>query len=197
MLLDMAAISEKAVETAIESYVKGRDMREEVFQLSEELRWYQDEVAELAVELIARYQPVATDLRYIRSCMEIAYGFSRFGRYAYDIAQVLGMFGNLEECDTTLVKQVGEKVKEMIKVSVQAFKERNIELARSLKKMDDEVDYAYVQHVKRALSNPLSSKRCDMATTLILRYLERIADHATYVGDSVDYIVTGERTPRK
>ncbi|MDJ0270340.1 MAG: phosphate uptake regulator PhoU [Aigarchaeota archaeon] len=197
MLLDMAAISEKAVETAIESYVKGRDMREEVFQLSEELRWYQDEVAELAVELIARYQPVATDLRYIRSCMEIAYGFSRFGRYAYDITQVLGMFGNLEECDTTLVKQVGEKVKAMIKVSVQAFKERNVELARSLKKMDDEVDYAYVQHVKRALSNPLSSKRCDMATTLILRYLERIADHATYVGDSVDYIVTGERTPRK
>lgn len=77
----------------------------------------QDEVSELAVELIARYQPVATDLRFIKSCMEVAYGFSRFGRYAFDISEVL-------------------------------------------------------------------------------RYLERIADHAEYVGDSVVYTVTGERVPK-
>ena len=197
MLLDMAEISEKAVETAIESYLEGEDVREKVFQLSEQLRWYQDEVAELAVELIARYQPVATDLRYIRSCMEIAYGFSRFGRYAYDISQVRSMFGDLKECNTDMIRRVGEKVKEMIKISVQAFKERNVKLARKLREMDDEVDRAYIEHVSRALNDPKSSKKCDMATTLILRYLERIADHATYVGDSVDYIVTGERTPRK
>ncbi len=197
MILDMAEISEKAVETAVESYVEGVDKREEVFQLSQQLRWYQDEVAELAVEIIARYQPVASDLRFIRSCMEIAYGFSRFGRYAYDITQVQTTFGSLKECDTTRVRQVGDIVKEMMRISVKAFKERNIELASQLEKMDDAVDNAYVEHVKRALNDPNTSKRCDMATTLILRYLERIADHATYIGESVHYIVTGERTPRK
>ena len=197
MILDMAGISEKAVEIAVESYVEGVDKREEVFQLSQQLRWYQDEVAELAVEIIARYQPVASDLRFIRSCMEIAYGFSRFGRYAYDITQVQTTFGSLKECDTTRIRKVGETVKEMMRLSVKAFKERNIELANQLEKMDDDVDNAYVEHVRRALSDAKTSKRCDMATTLILRYLERIADHATYIGESVHYIVTGERTPRK
>jgi len=197
MILDMAQISEKAVEIAVESYVEGVDKREEVFNLSQQLRWYQDEVAELAVEIIARYQPVASDLRFIRSCMEISYGFSRFGRYAYDITQVQTTFGSLKECDTAKIQQVGETVKEMIRLSVKAFKERNVELANQLEKMDDEVDNAYVEHVSRALNDQRTSKRCDMATTLILRYLERIADHATYIGESVHYIVTGERTPRK
>ena len=57
----------------------------QIFEWSEKLKIFQLEVSNLATELIFRYQPVATDLRYIRSCMEIAYGFSRFGRYAYDI----------------------------------------------------------------------------------------------------------------
>jgi len=197
MILDMSSISERAVEIAIESYVKGRSAADEVFQLSQQLRILQDEVAELSMELIARYQPVAKDLRYVRSCMEIAYGFSRFGRYAYDISQVLDMFGDLTGCDTSLVKKTGMKVREMIRVSVTAFKDRDAELARSLQSMDDEVDRAYAQHVRRAVNDPASNKRCDMAITLILRYLERIADHATYVGESVDYIVTGERTPRR
>ncbi|MCS7127624.1 MAG: phosphate uptake regulator, PhoU, partial [Thaumarchaeota archaeon] len=78
MLNDMAALSKSAVEMAVESFKEGVAMQEEVFQISEKLRWLQDEVADLAVELIARYQPVATDLRFLRSSMEVAYGFSRF-----------------------------------------------------------------------------------------------------------------------
>ena len=63
--------------------------KNQIFEWSEKLKIFQLEVSDLATELIFRYQPVATDLRYIRSCMEIAYGFSRFGRYAYDIIEVL------------------------------------------------------------------------------------------------------------
>lgn len=198
MMLDMASMSEKVVEMAIESYIRmDKRLSEEVYQLSNALRMLQEDVAEIATELIARYQPVASDLRYIRSCMEIAYGFSRFGRYAYDITVVLEMFGDLSSCDKTLVKDVGNKVRNMILMSVDAFKNRDVEVAKKLKELDDEIDNAYSKHIKRALSDPQSNKNCDMAITLILRYLERIADHATYIGDSVNYIVTGEPAPRK
>ena len=74
----------------------------------------QDETADLAIELIARYQPVATDLRFIRSCMEIAYGFSRFGRYAYDIVEVLETIGPIPDCDKTAVLGIARPVREMI-----------------------------------------------------------------------------------
>ena len=68
----------------------------EIFESSAKLRFLQDEVSELTIELIARFQPVATDLRYIKSCMEISYGFSRFGRYAYDIIDCTGNFWTIK-----------------------------------------------------------------------------------------------------
>ncbi|MDW8084363.1 MAG: phosphate uptake regulator PhoU [Candidatus Caldarchaeum sp.] len=196
MLNDMAALSKTAVELAVESFIKGVEMQERVFQLSEKLRWLQDEVADLAVELIARYQPVATDLRFLRSCMEVAYGFSRFGRYAYDISQVITTFGDLNECEKREIIEVSEIVKIMIETSIKSFIERNKGLAEELEKLDTIVDKAYKNHLIRSLADG-GSKNCDMASMLILRYLERIADHATYIGESVIYIVEGYRRPRK
>jgi phosphate transport system protein len=197
MVLDMAELSENTVSTAIDAYVQGKDLRERIYNWSEELRMLQDEVSELAVEIIARYQPVASDLRFIKSCMEVAYGFSRFGRYAHDISDVFGIFGDLSTCDKTAIERVGDQAKEMIRLSIKAFTERNIEMAGKLTKMDDVVDNAYLDFVKRSATRPESDMKCMVSGTLILRYLERIADHATYVGESVAYIVSGERAARK
>lgn len=197
MVLDMAELSENTVSTAIDAYVQGRDLRDRIYGWSEELRMLQDEVSEIAVELIARYQPVATDLRFIKSCMEVAYGFSRFGRYAHDISDVLGIFGDLSMCDTEIIQRAGLQAKEMIRVSIKAFNESDVESAGKLKKMDDVIDNIYLDFVKKSAGNPNGNLKCTVSATLILRYLERIADHATYVGDSVLYIASGERAARK
>jgi phosphate transport system protein len=197
MVLDMAELSQNTVSTAIDAYVMGRDLRERIYGWSEQLRMLQDEVSELAVEIIARYQPVASDLRFIRSCMEVAYGFSRFGRYAHDISDVVGIFGDLSACDRQPVQQAGEQAREMIRVSIKAFTERDIELAGKLKKMDDVVDNIYLDFVQKSAHEREGNLKCVVSATLILRYLERIADHATYVGETVPYIVSGERASRK
>src|SRR5213594_5197880 len=197
MVLDMAELSQNTVTTAIDAYEQGKDVRAKIFDWSEELRILQDEVSELAVELIARYQPVATDLRFIKSCMEVAYGFSRFGRYAHDIADVLGIFGDLSSCDRAAIQEAGAQAKQMILVSIKAFTARDVQLASQLKKMDDVVDNIYLDFVKKSAQVPEGNMKCFVSGTLILRYLERIADHATYVGETVLYIVSGERAARK
>lgn len=197
MVLDMAELSQNTVSTAIDAYVQGRDLRERIYNWSEELRMLQDEVSELAVEIIARYQPVATDLRFIKSCMEVSYGFSRFGRYAHDISDVIGIFGDLTVCDRKAVQDAGAQAKEMIRVSIKAFTERDVELAAKLKKMDDVVDTIYLDFVRKSANEHEGDLKCVVSGTLILRYLERIADHATYVGETVPYIVSGERAARK
>ena len=198
MILDMAELSSNTVNVAIDSYVQGLDLRERVYGWSEELRMLQDEVSELAVELLARYQPVASDLRFIKSCMEVAYGFSRLGRYAHDITDVLGVFGDLSKCDKSEIERAGKQAEDMIRLSIKAFTERDVKLASTVKEMDDLVDNAYVSYVKRAAHDEMGADhKCTLSATLILRYVERIADHATYIGDTVLYIVTGERTPRK
>lgn len=197
MLMDMASLSEKAVTTSIEAYVQGNNRIEEIRSWSEELRVLQDEVSELAVDIIARFQPVASDLRFIRASMEIAYGFSRFGRYAYDIAEVLEMWGDLSRCDHSIVEITAKTTKEMIRMSIEAFANRDIELAKNVKKLDDFVDEKYREHVDKMIHNPSPDVTCAMSAALILRYLERISDHSSYIGDSVVYIVTGEKAPRK
>lgn len=197
MILDMADLSSNTVSVAIDAYVQGKDLRDRVNSWSEELRMLQDEVSELAVELIARYQPVASDLRFIKSCMEVGYGFSRLGRYAHDISDVLGIFGDLSSCDKTTIQYAGEQAKNMIRLGIKAFTDRDATLAKKVTEMDDLVDKAYLDFVSKAAHSENSNLKCTVSATLILRYLERIADHATYVAESVLYISSGHRSPRK
>ena len=197
VLLEMANLSEKSVALSIDSYQTGKRMTDQIKSWSDELRVLQEDVSELAFELIARYQPVATDLRYIEACLEISYGFSRFGRYAYDISEVMEMFGDLSGCDHSLVDITAKTTEEMIRMGIDAFANKDVDLAKNIEKLDDFVDEKYRYHVKSVIDGTVLNVKCAMATTLILRYLERIADHSSYIGDSVVYIVTGEKAPRK
>jgi len=201
--MDMARLSEQSVFTSIESYEKGTNLKKQIFEWSEKLRVLQDETADLAIELIARYQPVATDLRFIRSCMEIAYGFSRFGRYAYDIVEVLETIGDINECDKTAVMRMASTVREMILLSVQALQLRDKNASAKLYEMDDTVDALYRNYLREVITpqNKQDQKdldpRCYISALLILRYLERISDHACYISDSVHYNMTGRSNPRR
>lgn len=203
IIMDMARLSEQSVFTSIESYEKGTNLKKQIFEWSEKLRVLQDETADLAIELIARYQPVATDLRFIRSCMEIAYGFSRFGRYAYDIVEVLETIGDINECDKTAVSRMASTVREMILLSVQALQLRDKNASAKLYEMDDTVDALYRNYLREVITpqNNQDQKdldpRCYISALLILRYLERISDHACYISDSVHYIMTGRSNPRR
>jgi phosphate transport system protein len=193
-IVDMANLAHDSVVKALEAYEKGQRATDAARKRADQLSQLGAEVEELGVDLLARYQPVATDLRLIKSCLEIAYGFSRFGRYAYDIAQVLEIYGDLSACDKSVIHELSEKVTSMIERSIQSFKTRDTELARSLRKDDDEVDKVYLKYAAAMANDKTVTVRCALASTLVLRYLERIADHACYIGDSVVYIVTASKT---
>jgi phosphate transport system protein len=189
LLLEMAAASENAVASAIEAYEKGGKATQ-VRDLADHLQVLHRQVSDLSMEIIARYQPVASDLRLVKACFEISYGFFRFGRYAKDIAEVLEMFGDLRKCDHTDVVEVARKTQEMIRMSITAFARRDVVLARKIPEMDNVVDDRYRKHLIGVMERK-GDLVCALSATLILRYLERIADHATYIAESVDYIVTG------
>src|ERR1700730_14925188 len=112
LLSQMSELSEKSVTTAIDAYLTGKNPTDEIRQWSEQLRKAEDDVSDLTIEVIARYQPVASDLRFIKASMEVSYGFSRLGRYALDIANVLDMFGgSLLKCDHEVVDLTAKTTK--------------------------------------------------------------------------------------
>jgi len=209
--MDMAKLSENSVFTAIESYQESTSVKKQIFDWSEKLRVLQEEVSDLAIELIARYQPVASDLRFIKSCMEISYGFSRFGRYSYDIVDLLETMGFISNCDKSAVLETAKTVREMILLSLNALQSRDKNAAEKLYEMDDTVDTQYRKYLRdliipsqgqeksteKLLTDSNNNPRCYISALLILRYLERISDHACYIGDSVHYIVTGVSSPRR
>ena len=189
LLLSMASLSQQAVSASMDAYLKG-GKGTDVKQMSDRLQVLHRQVSDLSMEVIARYQPVATDLRFLKACMEISYGFFRYGRYAYDIAQVLEMFGDLRKCDHAYVIDTARKTQEMIRMSVEAFARRDVEMARKIPDMDDAVDENYRSNLRKTIEGR-GNLKCSLSAMLILRYLERIADHATYIGETVEYITTG------
>jgi phosphate transport system protein len=209
--MDMAKLSENSVFAAIESYKESTHIKKQIFDWSEKLRVLQEEVSDLAIELIARYQPVASDLRFIKSCMEISYGFSRFGRYSYDIVDVLEAMGSISDCDKSAVLEMAKTVRGMILLSLQSLQSRDKSAGEKLYQMDDTVDTLYRKYLRDIITpsqeqqnekrltdnNNNNNPRCYISALLILRYLERISDHACYIGDSVHYVVTGVSSPRR
>ena len=200
---EMSKISEICVSTVLESYTEGNVKKREMFEWTKKLRTLQEEVSDLAFELIARYQPVATDLRYIRSCLEVSYVLSRFGGYGYEIVEVLDMMGSISECNKTVVIEAAKVTSEMISLSVSALDVKDQQASDKLYDMDDIVDNMYREYLRETVTakkdsrNIYADPRCVISALHILRYLERVADHACYIADSVSYIVTGKSNPRR
>jgi phosphate transport system protein len=203
IITDMSNIAEKTVTKAITAYREDSlATTKEIFESSSKLRFLQDEVSELTIELIARFQPVATDLRYIKSCMEISYGFSRLGRYAYDIINAVEIFGPLKLCDKSSVVQMSEIVLEMMNTGVSALRSLDNSLSNKIYEMENVVDMMYRKSLREFAkimesNSEYPDNRCNMSSTLILKYLERISDHACYIADCVNYIKTGQSSPRR
>jgi len=193
LVLEMGSMSGETVNKALEAYSQGINVRDELYAKSERLAELQDDVNDLASEMIARYQPVASDLRFITSAMEIAYGFSRLGRYAYDIADILTFYKDLSGCDQSEVVRAGKQATEMVRLSIKAFTERDVMMAGKLKTMDNVVDDIYRNYLRSVTKQVDGDIKCYISGTLVLRYLERIADHAEDVGEAVAYTVTGKR----
>src|SRR6202043_3672906 len=90
-----------------------------------------------------------------------SYGFSRLGRYALDIAEVLDMFGgSLQMCDHQVVEVTAKTTKEMIRMSIDAFTNRDVDLAKNIPELDDYVDEKYRSNLKDILENPNQDIKC-------------------------------------
>jgi phosphate transport system protein len=191
ILLQMADLAERTVEASISAAAQGGRLDAQVRVWSNVLQGRYDDVEEKAVELIARYQPVASDLRVIKSYMKIAYDLARLGRYAYDIVQVLDLIDGGKAADRALIEQMSEKVLNMMKLSFKTLRTHDVDVARQLIEMDNGVDSLYRGYLRRLIGNANLNVAEAVSTALIARHLERIADHAWYIAQSVNYMVTG------
>jgi phosphate transport system protein len=192
----MGELAFETVSSALNGYINGRDAYAPVLNASETLVEMADEAEDKAFELIARFQPVASDLRILKSFMKIAYDFERFGRYALDVSQVQKRLGGLGECEDwirTSIREMSEKTLSMIRTGVDSLKSHDVKLAMTLSETENQVDEMYFGYLDRLVEKAPATNRCTISSVLVVRYLERIADHVTYVGEAIVYFASGEK----
>ena len=185
-----------AVSLALKSCLTGLDSHDRITDLSEAITANAEKAENKAFELIARFQPVASDLRVIKSYMKISNDFARYGRYALDISYICKRMVSLRECEewmSSYIENLSEKVLKMVQVSISALKNHDLELARSISNLESQVDEAYFGFLDKLVKTASTTNKCTIAGVLVVRYLERIADHAVYVCESLIYVVSGEK----
>lgn len=155
------------------------------------------ELEERCIRLIATQQPVAKDLRKVTAALRIAGELERMADLAVDIARAV-IRQQPSPADPVMpdILRMAAVVEEMIRQALVAYVDEDLAAARNLAVLDDEADRLY-----RGILQELFSRRPDdqgriaqaMAFAFIGRYLERMGDHATNVGEGVVYIHSGER----
>lgn len=195
IMVEMGDMVIECVSLAIDSYLDGRNTKSKVLEISDSVRSKYFEVEDLTFDMLLKYQPVADDFRLIRSSTEISYAFSRFSRYAYDIALVRDLFGDVSECTNASLIESTKKVKRMIKEAVLSFAELDVRKAIKIREDEKEIDKIYKERLPKLIES--NNTKCALAEALLLRYLERIGDHAVFMSDAINYIVTGKHRPNE
>lgn len=147
--------------------------------------------------LLALQQPLAGDLRAVTTVLKIITDLERMADHAADIAQV-----TLRLKTQPLVKplvdipQMARLASSMVRLALNAYIHRGIDEAMTMIRLDDDVDHLYANIFRDLLE--LMSQRPDtveQATYLLFvaNYIERVADHATNIGEWIIYMVTGKR----
>ena len=154
------------------------------------------EIEEECLKILALHQPVAVDLRFLIAVIKINNDLERIGDQAVNIAERVDVIAKRDLSDLFFdYTSMGEKVQEMLKMSLDALVSMDYDLAYSVVMRDDEVDQiksdAY-DRIKQAMSNHPDKIGYLINLLLISRHLERLADHATNVAEEVIYLIEGE-----
>jgi phosphate transport system protein len=197
-IIEMGTLAQAAIARSIEALrTRKRELAKNVINDDAVIDALELRIDEKCVDLIARYQPMASDLRLITTGMNINAELERIADLAVDIAQ-----RTLELVDSPLLKplvdipKLAEVAQSMIGRAIESFVAGDIEMAKRVVLSDPEAD-ALRNAIQEELINDYMVKDGTTAPRavqllLIARFLERICDHATNIAENVIYLVQAE-----
>lgn len=156
------------------------------------------DIEKRCLQLMALQQPMAVDLRSIGTALKIVTDLERMADHATDIAKVtIRLEGEKLIRELVDIPRMAERVEHMTREALEAYVSRDVERAKAMIIMDDEIDQTY-KAIFDELMEIMQTEphHIKQATYLLLvaMYLERVGDHATNLGEWTIYMVTGELT---
>jgi phosphate transport system protein len=197
LLLRMGAAVETAIDEALRALVE-RDplVAQGVIDRDDEVDRMEVEIDEETLELLARMQPAARDLRFVAAVMKITPELERIADLAQDVAErAIELIREPQLRPLIDIPQLARKAQEMVRLALDAFVRRDANLAREVIARDDEVDRLTEQSFRELLTYMLEDPRNisrAIRLTFINKYFERMADGATNISEMVVFLVEGK-----
>ena len=196
-LLASGSLVEEALNHSIEALVNRRiNLAEVVIDGDYQINQKENQIEEECLKILALHQPVAADLRFIISALNVNNDLERIGDLAANIAERALYLSSHEPIQATLnFPRMAEGARTMVRKSLDALIQMDAELARVVLTLDDEIDdlnremYTTLQDLMR--QSPESIDRA-VHTLSVSRYLERIADLSTNIAEDVVFMVEGD-----
>lgn len=196
-LLEMGALIERSIENATQALIRQDvDAAKTSIAADQEVDHKEREIESLCLKLLLQQQPVAKDLRLISAALKMITDMERIGDQAADISGIVIYIAN-EPYIKELVHlpQMGRNAIAMVKGSLDAYVNKDLELARKVMDMDDAIDDLFdivktelIEHIRSDASS--GSQAIDLL--MIAKYYERIGDHAQNIAEWVEYALTGK-----
>lgn len=172
---------------------------EEIIDRDKEINRLELDINEKATLMIAKQQPVASDLRKIISSLKVSSDLERMGDLTVDMAKSairIGKTNTLERYEKKLI-DMADQTQSMIREVMKAYESSNTIEAQHIASLDDRVDDAYGDFIKSVFeSNRNGQEIIDLEITMqmvfISRFIERIADYCTNIAEWIVYEVNGE-----
>lgn len=196
-LLAMSELVDRAIEQSVQALAeRDIDLSRQVIKDDEAINQVQHDIEEKCLVLIATQQPLASDLRVIFAVANIATELERMADHAKGIGQIGVLMGPREPLKPLIdIPRMAKKGCWLLERELEAFVNRDVELARSLGGEDDEIDRLYDQVFRELLIFMMDDPRTITRATYLLwvaHNLERIADRAINIGERVVFLVTGK-----
>ncbi len=197
-IMRMGGLVEEAIQQAARSLeTRDEELAETVRAGDKAIDNLEIQINEQAARVIALRAPTAIDLRLILSVIKISANLERIGDYAKNMAKRTSVLATMQpvEDSTGAIRRMAQTVDAMLKDALDAYIQRDAELAQSVIQRDEDVDQMYNALFREFLTymveNPRNITAC-MHLHFIAKNTERMGDHVTSIAEQVVYLVTGE-----
>ena len=193
-LTHMGELCEVAINRAVNALQEGSMQQAyDVIEADEEIDHIEKDIERLCLRLLLQQQPVARDLRQISAALKMITDMERIGDQASDIAEIILTAGESEAVNVKKIGDMASASARMVRDSVSAYVEKNLELARKVMEADDIVDELFENVKEEVMQMIVAGNNAGKAIDLIMiaKYLERIGDHATNIAEWVEFSITG------
>jgi phosphate transport system protein len=196
-ILNLSARAEEAVQKATEAFeTSNAQMAQEIINSDVQIDMAEVEIEEECLKILALHQPVAVDLRFIVAVLKINNDLERVGDLAVNIAERACFLATRTMPDVPFdFGYMATKVQKMLKDSMDAVVEMDVQKALEVCLADDEVDMMNAlmyDLIRQKFTEPGTDAGCLLHMLSVSRHLERIADQATNIAEDAIYMVKGE-----